>query len=173
MKTCNLNQSSLRNDQITGRMYGFSFYVFEDEIEVQDVIFPRSLDQIPISSIPWMRKRVKNARKLIGTRIVVSRKFDYLENSRAVFPFRRTVYLKRKLGVIVRWTGSLQSTVAMKHLLIETVQLSGIRSITDGGLRWVHVFKWRGASLLIICWIFIQRSWYVEESTDRDWSRLL
>ena len=85
MKTRNLTQSSLRNDPINHRMHGFSLRVFEDEIEVQDVISPQSLDQIPISSILWTRKRVKNARKSIGAQIVVSKQFDYLENSRAVF----------------------------------------------------------------------------------------
>ena len=67
MKTRNLTQSSLRNDPINRRMHGFSFRIFEDEIEVQNVIFPRSLDQFSISSTPWMRKRVKNTRKSIGT----------------------------------------------------------------------------------------------------------
>ena len=52
MKTSNLTQSSLQNDPINRRMHGFSFRIFEDEIEVQDVISPRSLDKILISSIP-------------------------------------------------------------------------------------------------------------------------
>ena len=63
MKTRNLTQSSLRNDPNNRRMHGFPFRVFEDEIEVQDVISPRSLDQILISSTPWTPKRVKNSRK--------------------------------------------------------------------------------------------------------------
>ena len=37
MKTCNLTQSSLRNDLINRRMHGFSFRIFEDEIEVQEL----------------------------------------------------------------------------------------------------------------------------------------
>ena len=45
MKTRNLIQSSLRNDPINRQMHGFSFRIFEDEIEVQDVISPSSLDQ--------------------------------------------------------------------------------------------------------------------------------
>ena len=80
MQTHNLTQSSLRNDPINRRMHGFSFRIFEDEVEVQDVISPRSLDQILISSTPWMRKRVKNARKLIGAEIMVYKQFDYLKN---------------------------------------------------------------------------------------------
>ena len=45
MKTRNLTQSSLRNDLVNRQMHGFSFRVFEDEIEVQDVISPLSLNQ--------------------------------------------------------------------------------------------------------------------------------
>ena len=135
MKTHNITQSSLQNDPINRRMHGFSFRVFEDEIEVQDVISPRSLDQISISSTPWSRKRVKNARKLIGTRIVVSRQIDYLENSRAGFSVQRTVYLKRRRRVIVDLMDTSRSTVRMERLLIETVQLSRICLIVDGGLR--------------------------------------
>ena len=71
MKTHNLTQSSLRNDPINCRMHGFSFCIFEDEIEVQDVISLLSLDQIPISSAPWMRKCIKNAMKSNGTRMGV------------------------------------------------------------------------------------------------------
>ena len=62
MKTRNLTQSSLRNDPINRRMHGFSFCIFEDEIEVQDVISPLSFDQILISSIPSMRICIKNTR---------------------------------------------------------------------------------------------------------------
>ena len=40
MKTCNLTQSSLWNEPINRRMHGFSIWVLEDEIEVQDVISP-------------------------------------------------------------------------------------------------------------------------------------
>ena len=63
MKTHNLTQSSLRNDPINRRTHGFSFRVFEDDIEVQDVISPKSLYQTLISSIPWMRKCIKNTKK--------------------------------------------------------------------------------------------------------------
>ena len=40
MKTRNLTQSSLPNDPINRRMYGFLFRIFEDEVEVQDVSSP-------------------------------------------------------------------------------------------------------------------------------------
>ena len=46
MKTRNLTKSSLRNDPINRRMQGFSFRVFEDEVEVQEVISPKYLNQI-------------------------------------------------------------------------------------------------------------------------------
>ena len=93
------------------------------------------------------------------------------KNSRAVFSVEEQVNLKGKLGVTVRWMGALRSTIAITCLLIETV--SRIRPIADGAPRWVHVFKWRDASLVIIRWIFIQRSWCLEESTDRDKSQPL
>ena len=66
MKTRNQTQSSLRNDPINFHMHGFSFRIFEDKMEVQDVISPKSLNQTLISSIPWMRKCIKNTKKSIG-----------------------------------------------------------------------------------------------------------
>ena len=80
MKTRNLTQSSLRNDPINRRIHGFLFRVFEDEIEVQDVISPLSFDQTLISSIPWLRKCIKNTRnqmahELGGWTVQISRKF--------------------------------------------------------------------------------------------------
>ena len=66
MKTRNLTQSSLQNDPINRRMHGFSFRIFEDEVEVQDVISPRSLDQILISNAPWKRKCIRKRFKLMG-----------------------------------------------------------------------------------------------------------
>ena len=50
MKTRNLTQISLRNDPINRRMHGFSFRVFEDKIDVQDVISPLFFDQTLISN---------------------------------------------------------------------------------------------------------------------------
>ena len=87
-----------RNDPINHRMHGFSFHIFKDKIEVQDVISPQSLDQILISSTPWTQKRVKNARKLIGARIVVSKQLDYLKTSRALFSVEEQVNLKVIFG---------------------------------------------------------------------------
>ena len=69
MKTRNLTQSSIRNDHINCRMHLFSFRIFEDEIEVQDVISPRSLDQNLISSTPWTQKCIKSMKKSNNTRI--------------------------------------------------------------------------------------------------------
>ena len=90
MKTCNLTQSSLRNDPIIRRMHGFSFRVFEDEIEVQDVISPRSPDQNLISSTPWTRKRVKNMKKSNDTRNWCLDSSNFLKFQGRVLPSRRT-----------------------------------------------------------------------------------
>ena len=60
-KLRNLTQSGPRNDPINRRMQGYSFRIFEDEDEVQDVNSSFSLDQILILSIHWKRKWVKNA----------------------------------------------------------------------------------------------------------------
>ena len=76
MKTRNLTQSSLRNDPIHRRMYGFSFRDFEDEDGVQDEISPYPLNQFLISNTPRMRKRVKKGKKSIDAWIVVSKQFD-------------------------------------------------------------------------------------------------
>ena len=60
MKSRNLTQSSLRNDPINRRMQGYSFWIFEDEDGVQDVISSSSFNQSLILSIQLKRKRVKN-----------------------------------------------------------------------------------------------------------------
>ena len=173
MKTRNLTQSSLRNGPINRRMHGFSFRIFEDEIEVQDVISPQSPDQIPISNTPWMQKRVKNAKKSNSTRIVVSRQFDYVDNSRATFFVEKQFNLKGNLGVTVDLTDSSRSTIAMRRLLIESSWLSPEQSIDDEGLRFVHVFKWRGASFHRMRWIFIGRFGLNQRSIGRDESQPL
>ena len=63
MKTRNRTQSSLRNDPINCRMHGYSYYDFEDEDGVEDVISPYPLDQFLISSTPRMQKHVKKGKK--------------------------------------------------------------------------------------------------------------
>ena len=113
MKTRNLTQSSLRNDPINRRMHGFSFRVFEDEIEVQDVISPLYFDQILISSIPWIRKCIKNTRNQMAHELGVwtvriSRKIQG-----PVLSSQRTIYLKSNLGVTVDLMDSSRSTVVM------------------------------------------------------------
>ena len=135
MKTRNLTQSSLRNDPINHRMHGFSFRIFEDEIEVQDVISPRSLDQILISGTPWMQKRVKNMKKSNDTRIGCLDSLNFSKIQGRNFRSRRTVYLKGKLGVTVDLMDSSRSTVAMRRPLIESSRLSLVCSIDDEGLR--------------------------------------
>ena len=77
---------------------------------------------------------------------------------------------RRNLGATVRWRGASRSMVAMKRPLIESLRLSPNRLIADEGLRWVHVSQFEESRCLIICWILIQRSGYVEEPTDRKWS---
>ena len=79
-------------------MHGFSFRIFEDEIEVQDVISPRSLDQNLILSTPWRRKRVKNMKKSNGTRIGCLDSSNLSKIQGRIFPSRRTSYLKEKFG---------------------------------------------------------------------------
>ena len=76
MKTCNLTQSSLRNDPINRRIHGFSFRDFEDVDDVQDVISPYPLDQFSISNTPQTRKCFNKDNKLIDSQIVVSKWFD-------------------------------------------------------------------------------------------------
>ena len=82
MKTCNLTQSRARNDPINLRIRGYSFRNFGEEDGGQDVISPYSLDQILFSNTPQTRKHVKKLNKSRGYQIVVSRKFDLLENPR-------------------------------------------------------------------------------------------
>ena len=102
MKARNLIQSSLRNDPINHRMHGFSFCIFEDKIEVQDVISPLSLDQIKLEikilSAPPMRKCIKNEIKSNGTRIWCLDSSNFLKIQGQSFPSRRTRYFKEKFG---------------------------------------------------------------------------
>ena len=91
MKTRNLTQSRTWNDPINRRMHGYSFFDFEDEDGVQDVISPSSLDQFLISNTLWTWKGVKNVKKSNDTWIVVSRQFDLSRKSKSVLPLRRTV----------------------------------------------------------------------------------
>ena len=85
MKTRNLTQIRARNDPINRRIHGYSFCDFEDEDGVQDVIYHYSLDQILISNTPQTRKRVKKLNKSKDSHIVVSRKFNLLDNPRVDF----------------------------------------------------------------------------------------
>ena len=59
-------------------------------------------------------------------------------------PFFRhkELHLKKyKLGVTVDPADASRSTVVMRRLLIETMRLNHIRSITDGGLSFVHIAR--------------------------------
>ena len=124
MKTHNLTQSILQNDPINRQMHGFSFRIFEGEIEVQDVISPRFLDQTLISRIPWTWKCVKNMKESNGTQNWCLDSSNFLKFQGRVFRSRRTMYLKTKLGITVDLTDALRSTFAMTRLLIEMVPLS-------------------------------------------------
>ena len=173
MKTRNLTQSSLRNDLINRRMHGFSFWVFENEIEVQDVISPLSFDQSLISSSLWMWKCIKNTRNQMAHEMGVwTVRISW--NFKGPFFRHEELNLKRKfLGVTVGWRGASRSAVAMKRLLIESSWLSPIRPISDEGPRWVHVSLFETSRRLIFYWILIQRSWCVGEFTDHARSHLL
>ena len=94
MKTRNLTQSSLRNDPINRWMHGFSLRVYEDEIEVQDGISPFSLNQTMISSIPWMRKCIKNTRNQLALEIGVWT-VQISRNFKGASFHREEQYLKR------------------------------------------------------------------------------
>ena len=85
MKTCNLTQSSPRNNPINCRMHGYSFRDFEDEDGIQVVISLYHLDQFLISNTPRTRKRVKKGKKLIDSWIVVSKQFALSQKSKGVF----------------------------------------------------------------------------------------
>ena len=79
-------------------MHGFSFRVFKDEDGIQDVISPYPLDQFSISNTPRMREQVKKGKKLIGSRIVVSRQFDFTRKSKGEFPFAKNSSIYKKIG---------------------------------------------------------------------------
>ena len=108
MKTRNLTQSSLQNDPINSRMHGFSFRIFKDEIEVQDVISFLSLDQTLISSILRCRNALRT-QEIQWHMKLVSALFEFLEISRAsssvaknsVFKgeIRRNHPMKRRLAI--------------------------------------------------------------------------
>ena len=91
MKTRNLTQSRAWNDPINRRIHGYSFRYFEDEDGVQDVYSLYSLDQILISNAPQMQKRVKKAKKLKDSRIVVSRQFDFTRKSKGVVSVAKNI----------------------------------------------------------------------------------
>ena len=89
-------------------MHGFSFRIFEDEIEVQDVISPLSLNQIPISSAPRMRKCIKNAMKLNGTQIGVWAVRISWRFKGEFFRREEPVFKEEFLGATVLWVGALR-----------------------------------------------------------------
>ena len=79
-------------------MHGFSFRIFEYEIEVQDVISPRCLNQSLITSILWMRKQVKNMKKSNGTRIWCLGSSNFSKIQGPSFPFAKNNAFIREIG---------------------------------------------------------------------------
>ena len=120
-------------------MHGFSFRVFEDEVEVQDVISPRSLDQILISNAPRMRKCIKKRFKPMDAWIVVSKQFNFTQKSKGVFVHEEQFYLKRKRGITVRSTVDSRSMVTMERLLVNRCFYL---MIVDEGSRCIFI-AWR------------------------------
>ena len=89
------------------------------------------------------------------------------------FHLRRTVYLKRKLGITVRWTGASRSTVQWGFIWSKRCDsVASVRSLMEG---WdLSTFcVWRGASFHLVRRIFIGRSWFNRRSTDRNESQSL
>ena len=72
--------------------------ILKTKIRIQDVISPYSRDQFLTSSIPRMRKRVKNAKKSNDSRIVVSSQFDFTRKSKGVFLFMKNSYIYKRIG---------------------------------------------------------------------------
>ena len=67
----------------------------EDDIE--DVISPYSLDRFLISNAPRMQKHIKNAKKPIDSRIVVSRGFNFFRKSKGEFLFAKNIWIYRRI----------------------------------------------------------------------------
>ena len=132
MKTRNLTQSSLQNDPINLRMHGFSFRIFEDKIEVQDVISPRSLDQIPISSAPRMRKCIKNTMKLNGTRIGSMGGSNFSKIQGQSFPFAKNIAFIGEIGRDRSMSGHL-AIDGRDHM---SVDQNGVIKLHPSNHRW-------------------------------------
>ena len=99
-------------------MHGFSFHIFDDEIEVQDVISPFSLDQILISSIPWMRKCIKNTRSQMAYEMGVWTVRISQNFKGPFFRCEEQLFKDRILGVTVDLTNASRSMVAMRRPLV-------------------------------------------------------
>ena len=141
MKTRNITQSSLRNDPINRRMHGFSFRIFDDEIEVQDVISPLSLNQNPISSAPRMPKCIKNTMKSNGTRNWCLNSLNFSKFQGQIFPSRRTSYLKEKIG---------PNRSMKRHLVIDDRDHA---SVDQNGAIKSHPFNQRSRAEVSPCFV--------------------
>ena len=97
MKTCNLTQSSLRNDPINRRMYDFSFRIFKDKIEVQDVISPLSRSNLDFKHLLDAKTSQEHEEiKLVIE--LVSRQFEFLKSSRAKISITNYKLFKGEFG---------------------------------------------------------------------------
>ena len=142
--------------------------ISKTKVRIQDVSSPYSLDQFLISSTPQTRKCVKKAKKSNDSRIVMSRQFDFTRKSKGKFLSRRTYSFIEYFGRNRRINGLIAINDTDDMSIDESTRLSRIRSITNEGLRCVHVVRRREASIQFVRWIFIGRSRSIRRSTDRD-----
>ena len=154
-------------------MHGFSFHVFEDKDGVQDVISPRSLDQISISNTPRMRKCIKKRFKPMDAWIGVSKQFDFTQKSKGILVHEEQFNLKRKRGVNVRSTVASRSTVTMERLLANRCLYLMIVWSQMKGWDAFSLREEGSASICCVRWIFIERFWLIWRSIGRDESRPL
>ena len=99
MKTRNLTQSSLLNDPINCWMHGFSFRLFEDEIEVRDVISPLSLSQSNLDFKHSLDAETSQEYEEIKLALeLVSGQFEFLKNSRVNLSVTKNTLFKDKIG---------------------------------------------------------------------------
>ena len=82
--------------QLIRQMHGFSFRIFEDEIEAQDVISPRSLD-LNFDLKRSLDVETSQEHEEINLALeLVSGQFEFLTNSRVRSSFVKNTYLKEK-----------------------------------------------------------------------------
>ena len=94
----------------------------------------------------------------------VSGQFEFLKTSRVKLLFAKNNLFKDEIGRNRPMYGSLRSTIAMKHPLMNRCLYSMVvRSAMEGWCESTSIV-WGGASLSIARWILIQRSRRVHAS---------